>query len=63
MFCKNKTLMRTGVVELRFQQFDELPCHGRVDLVRLDPAATARSGTGPAAYGEYERVFGSRMVG
>jgi hypothetical protein len=41
---------------------DGLPCRGRIDLVRLDPAATARSSLGPAAYGEYERVFGSRNV-
>ena len=30
--------------------------------MRLDPAATARSSLGPAAYGEYERVFGSRIL-
>jgi hypothetical protein len=35
---------------------------GRPDVVRLDPAATARSGLGPAAYGEYERVFGARIL-
>ncbi|MFI5456396.1 MAG: terminase large subunit domain-containing protein, partial [Isosphaerales bacterium] len=40
----------------------ELPCRGRIDRVRLDPAATARSSLGPAAYGEYERIFGSRIV-
>jgi phage terminase large subunit-like protein len=40
----------------------ELPCRGRVDIVRLDPAATARSSLGPAAYAEYEREFGSRIV-
>ena len=39
----------------------ELPCRGRVDKVRLDPAATARSGTGPVAYGEYERIFRPRV--
>ena len=39
---------------------DQLPCYGRIDLVRVDPAATARSGVGPAAYIEYERVFGTR---
>jgi hypothetical protein len=39
-----------------------LPCRGRIDVVRLDPAASARSSLGPAAYGEYERVFGSRIV-
>jgi phage terminase large subunit-like protein len=32
------------------------------DLVRLDPAATQRTGIGPAAYGEYERVFGARTL-
>ena len=41
---------------------DQLPCRGRIDLVRLDPAATARSSLGPAAYSEYERVFGSRIL-
>ena len=41
---------------------DDLPCRGRIDAVRLDPAAVARSSLGPAAYGEYERVFGSRIV-
>jgi hypothetical protein len=39
-----------------------LRCHGRIDLVRLDPAAGARSSLGPAAFGEYERVFGSRIT-
>jgi hypothetical protein len=42
---------------------DELPCRGRIDSVRVDPAATARSSLGPAAYGEYERVFGPRILG
>jgi hypothetical protein len=41
---------------------DELPCRGRIDLVRVDPAATARSGVGPAAYSKYERVFGARLL-
>jgi Terminase large subunit, T4likevirus-type, N-terminal len=41
----------------------ELPhCGGRPDVVRLDPAATARSGVGPAAYGEFERVFGANSL-
>jgi hypothetical protein len=31
--------------------------------VCLDPAAGAHTGIGPAAYAEYERVFGSRVVG
>ena len=42
---------------------DQLPCHGRIDQIRVDPAASARSSLGPAAYGEYERVFGSRLIG
>ena len=33
------------------------------NLLRLDPAARARSSLGPAAYGEYERVFGPRITG
>jgi hypothetical protein len=41
---------------------DEL-AHGRLDVVRLDPAASAKTGIGPAAYSEYERVFGSRVLG
>ena len=47
-----------AIKELAYQ----LPCQGRLDLVRLDPAATARSSLGPAAYSEYERVFGSRIL-
>jgi phage terminase large subunit-like protein len=39
-----------------------LPCDGHLDGVLLDPAASARSGNGPAAKGEYEAVFGSRLV-
>ena len=41
---------------------DQLPCRGRIDSVRVDPAATARSSLGPAAYSEYERVFGTRIL-
>jgi len=41
---------------------DRLPCRGKIDLVRLDPAATARSSLGPAAYSEYKQVSGSRLV-
>jgi hypothetical protein len=41
---------------------ENLESRGRTDLVRMDPAATARSSLGPAAYGEYERVFGSRFL-
>ena len=41
---------------------DQLPCHGKIDCVRLDPAAVARSSLGPAAYSEYEQVFGPRLV-
>jgi hypothetical protein len=40
----------------------QLPCRGKIDLVRLDPAAQARSSLGPAAYSEYEQVFGSRFI-
>ncbi len=32
------------------------------DVVRLDPAATARTSIGPAAYNEYARVFGERII-
>jgi hypothetical protein len=35
---------------------------GRPDTVRLDPAATARSGIGPAAHGEFARVFGETIT-
>jgi hypothetical protein len=41
---------------------DGLPCRGQLDVVRLDPAAVAQSSLGPAAYGEYEKVFGQRIV-
>ena len=40
----------------------ELPSQGRLDTVRLDPASSARTGIGPAAYGEFERVFGRRAT-
>ncbi len=40
----------------------ELPCRGEWETVRLDPAADARTGIGPAAYGEFERVFGQRAL-
>ena len=40
----------------------ELPCGGRYDTVRLDPASTARTGIGPTAYAEFERVFGPRSL-
>jgi hypothetical protein len=40
----------------------KLPCQGQIDLVRLDPAASARSSLGPAAYGQYEFEFGSRVT-
>jgi hypothetical protein len=36
---------------------------GRPDVVRLDPASTARSGVGPVAYGEFAAVFGDRSCG
>jgi len=39
-----------------------LPSSGRLDLVRVDPAARAETGIGPAAYGEYERVFGRLLA-
>ena len=35
---------------------------GRFDVVRIDPASTARTGIGPSAYSEFERVFGSRIL-
>ena len=40
----------------------KLPSQGRLDTVRLDPASSARTGIGPAAYGEFERVFGQRAT-
>ena len=40
-----------------------LPCRGRYDTVRLDPASAARTGIGPTAYAEFERVFGPRTLG
>jgi hypothetical protein len=40
----------------------ELPCRGRADTVRLDPASTARTGIGPTAYAEFERVFDPRSL-
>jgi hypothetical protein len=39
-----------------------LPCQGQSDTVRLDPASSARTGIGPTALGEFERVFGPRVL-
>jgi len=39
-----------------------LPSGGRLDLVRVDPAARAETGIGPAAYAEYEKVFGRLLA-
>lgn len=41
---------------------EALPCRGRLDTVRLDPASSARTGIGPTAYAEFERVFGPRAL-
>lgn len=41
---------------------DNLPHRGVLDTIRLDPAASARTGVGPAAYGEFEKVFGNRPM-
>ena len=38
-------------------------CGGRADRVRLDPASSARTGIGPTAYAEFERVFGAGTLG
>ncbi len=37
-------------------------CGGTADVVRLDPAASARTGIGPTAYSEFERVFGPGVL-
>jgi hypothetical protein len=42
---------------------DGLPSRGRLDVVRLDPAADAQTGIGPAAFGEFAPVFGPRITG
>lgn len=41
---------------------ETMPCQGRLDLVRIDPASVAKTSIGPAAYEEYEKVFGSRKL-
>jgi Terminase large subunit, T4likevirus-type, N-terminal len=38
-------------------------CGGRIDRVYLDPASTAKSGIGPAAWGEFARILGERLTG
>jgi Terminase large subunit, T4likevirus-type, N-terminal len=40
----------------------ELPGGDQPATVRLDPASSARTGIGPTAYGEFQRVFGSRVL-
>lgn len=47
---------------LALQALAQNLCRGMVDKVRLDPASSARTGVGPAAFGEYQRVFGARRV-
>jgi hypothetical protein len=37
-------------------------CQGRIDRIYLDPAATARNGIGPAAFGEFARALGERVT-
>jgi len=44
------------------QKSDNLPSRGWLNTIVLDPAAVARTGIGPAARGEYQRVFGERLV-
>lgn len=41
---------------------EELPCRGRLETIRIDPASNQRTGIGVTAYQEYERVFGSRIL-
>ena len=40
----------------------QLPCHGRIDMVRPRPGRGGSIALGLAAYSEYEREFGSRIV-
>lgn len=47
---------------LAIQSLTYKECGGIADVVRLDPAASARTGVGPSAFGEYERVFGCRSL-
>ncbi len=42
---------------------EALTNNGRLDSVRLDPSASARTGIGPSAYGEFERIFGGERLG
>jgi hypothetical protein len=42
---------------------EELTDRGRLDLIRLDPASSARTGIGPTAYGEFQRIFGASRLG
>jgi len=41
---------------------EELPHRGSEATIRLDPAASARTGIGPAARAEYTQVFGTRTL-
>jgi hypothetical protein len=49
----NAAAIRARCVEL---------CGMPPDVVRLDPAAIQKTSIGPAAYGQYEMVFGSRVT-
>jgi hypothetical protein len=40
---------------------NSLPCAGRINGWRIDPASGARTSIGPAAFGEYEKVLGRNL--
>lgn len=44
------------------RQGQQLPHGGRLDHAYIDPASSQRTSIGPAAYGEYERIFGSSFL-
>ncbi len=50
-------LYSEAAAEAILARSQELPCAGRLDAVRLDPASAARTGIGPAAYGAFERAL------
>jgi hypothetical protein len=59
-YCHSGSYSESNALALKAKA--QAVCHGRLDKVRLDPASTARTGIGPAAYGEYEKVFGRQVL-
>ena len=59
-YCKAGSYSEANAKAI-FAKCMELPCRGQIANVWIDPAADARSGLGPAAFSEYQRLFGHAL--